>query len=338
MIQTDSSLKIVWVEVGRALPRYAARNIVFTAKNHPFVEQILVTDSTANVMHAKIVRTQQIEESTLTQQFNSIRKEWAFKQQYFWQGTTARFFHLYDVMKSLNIENALHLETDCVLLAPKSLNSIIRDTQIGLAYPLQAQEIGCASILYVRNHEALKQFLEFIIENWHREGVDDMTLLGEYSKKSDVKILPSKFEQGQNMSEYLFDAQSIGKFFLGTDARNCRLPFSRRGLGDFRAGSMTDDLLRTDLHWHISRESKRLELNVQVSELEWKIANVHIHSKIISRFSLIMQIAFKLSFRRSRSWFWRLGFVDVAVLAERAVSFIARRVLRLENFEERNLR
>jgi hypothetical protein len=338
MIRTDSSLKIVWVEVGRALPRYAARNIVFTAKNHPFVEQILVTDSTANVKHAKIVRTQQIEESKLTQQFNSIRKEWAFKQRYFWQGTTARFFHLYDVMKSLNIENALHLETDCVLLAPESLNSIIRDTQIGLAYPLQAQEIGCASILYVRNHKALKQFLEFIIENWHREGVDDMTLLGEYSKKSYVKILPSKFEQGQNKSEYIFDAQSIGKFFLGTDARNCRLPFSRRGLGDSRAGSMTDDLLRSDLRWHVSRESKRLELNVQVSELEWKIANVHIHSKIISRFSLIMQIAFKLSFRRSRSWFWRLGFVDVAVLAERAVSFIARRVLRLENFEERNLR
>ena len=338
MIRTDSSLKIVWVEVGRALPRYAARNIVFTAKNHPFVEQILVTDSTANVKHAKIVRTQQIEESKLTQQFNSIRKEWAFKQRYFWQGTTARFFHLYDVMKSLNIENALHLETDCVLLAPESLNSIIRDTQIGLAYPLQAQEIGCASILYVRNHKALKQFLEFIIENWHREGVEDMTLLGEYSKKSYVKILPSKFEQGQNKSEYIFDAQSIGKFFLGTDARNCRLPFSRRGLGDFRAGSMTDDLLRSDLRWHVSRESKRLELNVQLTELEWKIANVHIHSKIISRFSLIMQIAFKLSFRRSRSWFWRLGFVDVAVLAERAVSFIARRVLRLENFEERNLR
>lgn len=338
MIRTDSSLKIVWVEVGRALPRYAARNIVLTAKNHPFLEQILVTDSTANLKHAKIVRTQQIEESKLTQQFNSIRKEWTFKQRYFWQGTTARFFHLYDVMKSLNIENALHLETDCVLLAPESLNSIIRDTQIGLAYPLQAQEIGCASIFYVRNHEALKQFLEFIIENWHREGVDDMTLLGEYSKQSDVKILPSNFEQGKNMSEYLFDAQSVGKFFLGTDARNCRLPFSRRGLGDSRAGSMTDDLLRTDLHWHVSRESKRLELNVQVSELDWKIANVHIHSKFISRFSFIMQIAFKLSFGSNRSWYWSLGFIDVTVLAERAVSSIARRVLRLENFEERNLR
>ena len=340
MIRTHSSLKIVWVEVGRRLPRYAARNIVLTAKNHPSLEQIMVTDSVTNLKHAKMVRTQEIEKSSLTLQFHSIRKEWAFKQQYFWQGTTARFFHLYDVMKALNIENVLHLETDCVLLEPESLDSISRSTHIDLAYPLQAQGIGCASIFYIRNHEALGQFLEFIIKNWHRQDVDDMTLLGDYSNRSDVKILPSKFEDGQKESDYLFDAQSVGKFFLGTDARNCRLPFSKRGLGDSRAGSVTDDFISKDLIWNIPCKSKRLELSLQRSGSgsKSKFANVHVHSKFISRSSLRMKIIFKLSFGRNRNWFWRIGFIDVAVLTERAASFIARRVLRLENFQERIFR
>lgn len=338
MNQNISSLRIVWVEVGRKLPRYATRNISLTAKCHPLLEQILVTDNSANGIRAKILRIEDVPESDLTRQFHSMKKNWAFRQQYFWHGTTARFFHLYDAMKFLNIENVLHLETDCVLLAPEALDRISGDEKVGLAYPLQAQDIGCASIFYVRNHEALKQFLEFIIENWLREDVDDMTLLGEYSKRSDVKILPSKLRADEGNLDYLFDAQSVGKFFFGTDARNCRLPFSKRGLGDNRVGSMTNDLLRRDVVWQISRESKKFELNVRGPGLDSKYANIHIHSKSISGSTFVMGLAFRMSFSRNRNLFWRIGFIDFAVAAERFVSFCARRVLRLKHFEERNLR
>lgn len=332
------NLKIVWIEVGRRLPRYAIRNMSLTAKSHPSLEQILFTDTSANLKFAKTLRTIDIAESDLTKQFHAIKKEWAFKQQYFWHGTTARFFYLYDVMKALNITNVLHLETDCVLLAPEALNSIYMDNQIGLAYPLQAQEIGCASIFYVRNHESLQFFLKFIIENWHRNDVDDMILLGEYSKENDVKVLPSRIIEDQDVSGYLFDAQSVGKFFLGTDARNCRIPFSRRGIGDNRVGSMTGDLLRRDLNWRVSRESRRLALTAQGPGPKFKFANIHIHSKVISGSPLLMEIAFRLSFRRNRNWFWKLGFIDLAVFAERALSFVARRVFRVGTYEERTLR
>ena len=114
------------------------------------------------------------------------------KQQYFWLGTTSRFFHLYDAMKFYELENVLHLETDSVLLDEKPIRDFFQEeNNYDLAYPLQAIGIGCASILLVRNHESLSKFLDFVLSNWTRNGVDDMTLLGEFSTRKEVLVLPT---------------------------------------------------------------------------------------------------------------------------------------------------
>jgi hypothetical protein len=165
-----------------------------------------------------------------------------------------------------------------------------------------------------------------------------MVLLGEFSTRRNVLELPTQIYGTGSRNEYLFDAQSVGKYFLGTDARNCRLPFARRGLGDGRKGSMTSDLSRNDLQWRTTVNGTKLEVSVDGSGRSFKYANLHIHSKFISRYFNIMRWTFRLSFTRKRKILWKMGLFDFTVLLERSVSFVARRILRRKNFNEKNYR
>lgn len=336
--EIGNEFQIIWVEVGRKLPRYARKNITLTSKLHPNLKQILFAETSLNLVNLKSINVNQIPQSNLTKKFITTQKKWKFKQLYFWQGTTARFFHLYDLMNALNLENIVHLETDCVLLEPKALDSIISTSKINLAYPLQANNIGCASIFFVRNSMALKNFLEFILANWDNPDMDDMTLLGKYSKNEEVLVLPTHLNSDREHPRYIFDAQSIGKFFIGTDARNCRLPLARRGIKDNRDGSVTREFLRPDWTWRISGNLHKIDVKVSRSGADSQIANVHIHSKFISQFVIVMKLLLKFSFKKKRNWFWKLGCFDVSVFVERLLSFVARRVFRMKNYKEINLR
>lgn len=334
----NKELRIVWVEVGRKFPRYARNNVCLTSKLHPGVEQILISDRVLSSNFASCLNLRDIPKSNFTEHFNLLAKEWSYGQTYFWHGTTSRFFHLYDAMKHLKLENVVHLESDCVLLDSESLTNLISRNQFDIAFPLQANGLGCASIFFLRNHQAIEKFLEYTLDNWERKDINDMNLLGEYSKKAEMYILPTQLSLGTEPLEYLFDAGSVGKYFLGTEARNLRFPFSKRGTGDALEGSITEDLGRTDLDWQINNEKKKLNLRVVGPGLNAKYVNLHIHSKLISRHIRLMYLTFYIGFRMKKSLFWRIGFLDFSVVVERIVSFFWRRIMRKKDYDDRSFR
>ena len=338
MTLNRDDVSVLWIEVGRKIPRYARRNIDLTSKMHPTLRQVLISEKTLKIEGVTCLESKKVPQSEFTKEFNLITKDWKFKQTYFWQGTTSRFFYLYDAMKELKLENVVHLETDCVLLEPNAFKDVRNEVHYKLAYPLQAEGIGCASILFIRTHQDLEEFLEFILSNWRRPDVDDMVLLGEFSTRRNVLILPTQIYGKESRSEFLFDAQSVGKYFLGTDARNGRLPFARRGLGDGRKGSMTNDLFRKDLQWRTTLDGRKLQVSVVGADRSFKYANIHIHSKFISRYINVMRWVFRISFTSKRKILWKIGLFDFAVLLERSASFSARRILRKKNFNEKNYR
>jgi len=332
----NSSLKIMWVEVGRPVPRYAKNNFKLTSKLHFNIEQYLVTDSRASLNNQIVIDISKIEKSEETRRFEEMRKVWPYKQEYFWHGTTARFFYLYDAMRTNQLNNVIHLETDCILLQPDAISKLISDTRVDCAFPLQANGIGCASILYVRNPEILQKFLHHILNNWNRDDVDDMVLLGEFSQEIGVNVLPTQIENLGYSSEFIFDAQSIGKYFMGTDARNCRLPFSMRGELDFREGSITNLLKQGSLRFKSTCGKESIEIWVKDSKI--KLANIHIHSKAISPYVFLMNMKLRVGFGIKTPIVWRLGHFDKYVFLERLVSFLARRLGKDKNFRERILR
>jgi hypothetical protein len=332
----NSKLNIMWVEVGRPVPRYAKNNFILTSKLHSNVIQHLVTDSRASFDTQIKIDVLKMERSEETQRFEEMKKVWPHKQEYFWHGTTARFFYLYDSMRTNGLKNVVHLETDCILLQPDAISNLISDTRVDFAFPLQANGIGCASILYIRNPEILQRFLHHILDNWNRDNVDDMVLLGEFSQEIGVKVLPTQIRNLESSPRFIFDAGSIGKYFIGTDARNCRVPFSFRGELDFREGSIANLLKQGSLRFKSTLGKELIEIRVKESRI--KLANIHIHSKAITPYVFLMSMKLRIGFGIKTPIVWKLGHFDKYVFLERSVSFWARRIRRDKNFKERILR
>lgn len=328
---------VAWVEVGRPIGKYARNNMMLMRRMFPGLKQYLISDSMISLDWLEVIDVKTVPYSEKTKQFLELKKAWPHEQHYFWLGTTRRFFHLYDVMKYHGIQNVLHLETDSVLLTDAPIHDFFQEVNdFELAYPLQASGIGCASIFLIKSHEGLAKFLDFVIANWTQEGADDMTLLGEFSFRHQVCVLPSWPEKGK--VENFYDAQSIGKYFLGTDARNCRLPFSMRGIIDKRNGSVFTKLLDSKNRWLIQRKDGLISVKLETDATFNKLVNVHVHSKHIPKHPISFYFLLILGFGAKIPIFWRVGLFDRYVFAERVLSFIARKLFRRKDFQEKILR
>ncbi len=337
MTQLENDFKIVWVEVGRPIPGYAIRNFKLTNKMHGSVKQYLFTDSSKSLHFMRTLAESEIPKSAKTKEFLEIRKEWNFRQQYFWLGTTKRFFHLYDLMTYLNLQNVVHLETDSILLETKPLREFFgNQSYVDMAYPLQAHKLGCASILLLRSSEILGTFLDYIIANWKRDNVNDMTLLGTYLPRRGVMALPT-WPTSRSVN-YFYDAVTIGKYFQGSDARNCKFPLSQRGLMEYQEGSIYENIGSLNYSWITKSINKNISIEIEIDDNKAKLVNLHLHSKHISKSILFMKIIIKLGFSENKSFIWRAGLFDWLVFFERTVSFFNRRILRNNKYEEKSLR
>jgi hypothetical protein len=147
-----------------------------------------------------------------------------------------------------------------------------------------------------------------------------MGLLGEFvDLKTGADYLPSA-DLLNSASKSIYDAVSIGRYFLGSDARNCRLPFSGRGLKDNAAGALK--ILSPKIV--LSTENKLIYQDTYIPDLELK--SIHIHSKRIpSQYRSLVKMIIKDSNSRN-SRFWTLGAFDKLVFLERFISLIYRRV------------
>jgi hypothetical protein len=187
-----------------------------------------------------------------------------------------------------------------------------------MAYPMQADGIGCASILFVNGIETLDKFNDLVVKSWNEKDQDDMRLLGLFASNPRVRVLKSIPE-----ADYVFDPQTFGRFLLGTDARNMRFPFSRRGIQDSRLGAL--DILK-NITFNYSKESRRVLVRNQGKESQ--LANIHIHSKRVpkSPSRLFRMIARDVENMNSKNWY--VGMLDWRVFLERSFSWISRNVLR----------
>ena len=147
-----------------------------------------------------------------------------------------------------------------------------------------------------------------------------MNLLGEFADlKVGAEYLPSA-DLLTATSKSIYDGVSIGKYFLGVDARNCRLPFSGRGLKD-----NADGALKIVSPKILNMENKLIYQDTYIPDVELK--SIHIHSKRIpNNYNSLLKMVIKDS-NSKKSHFWRLGAFDNLVFIERLISFIYRRFL-----------
>ena len=307
----------VWVEIGRRPGKYALNAISINKEIFPDQERFLIISKQYESKIPKdlctVIFEEELKKSSNYSDFNVLEKQWSYSHKSYWQNTTKRFFVIENFMLKSEYERIIHLESDCLLLTMDYLKNLFLEDEWGIKYTKQADGSGCASILVVNKAQALQEFKSSVLKNWQQQDITDMTLLGNYAlDKKDGNYLPSGNEVN---SKIVFDAVTIGRYFLGTDARNNRYPLSKRGLNDRSPGSFNP----TSYHAVIHKKEILLTNHVDNNKA-LQLGCVHVHSKRIpKRYQKLIDQLIKES-NSNRGWFWRLGRLDFTVVHERLLS------------------
>ena len=313
-----NEIPLVWVEVGRKIPKYLVSNIQLHREMYPSRPQILITDCPTPRVLDKDCEVVTI--SNLSEEFSiETTMKRTTGQEKFWINTTKRFFFLQEYLKNTKVKKLIHSESDNIILRADVIDNCFESSNWGLAYTMQANNVGCASIFLVNKESTLADFVRMIIDSWNKLDQDDMKLLGKFSTNGDVRILPTKVND-----EFVFDAGTYGKFLLGTDARNRRFPVSSRGIVDDRIGAI--DVWGEHLGFEYFDLSNRLLIDSASRTSE--LVNIHVHSKRIpSSLNKLRKIVYRDVNNLGKN-LWFVGHLDSLVLLERFLSWVFRNILR----------
>lgn len=320
----EIELTLVWVELGRSVPRYLRRNIKLHRKLYPNSNLVLVTDRQYEDSNlSEVFDVNQLSKSSLHQRFLEINKVWNSHQMSFWINTTKRLFVLYDYFLASGSSSIIHLESDVILLNKDSAMKVCEIARVTnqIAYPMYDGSFGSAGIVFIPNPRALEVCLNFFINHWETDGETDMSLLGKYRTRSFTlnNGINDEFGNQPSGSQVIWDGGRLGQYCLGTDARNSRLPFSRRYKGGLLNRSEIAKLERIRFNFEM------VKANPQTDGREI-LASIHVHNKLIPRTKAALFFKLRMSFGLSKYLkFIDLYRLDSVVLAERLISFVKRR-------------
>jgi hypothetical protein len=313
----SNEIPFVWTEIGRKPGKYALNSIAIHKELFPNNPRYLVVnkeyarkqlDNLCNVIFEE-----DIKESENTHKFNQLNKIWNHKHISYWQNTTKRFFIIENIMKKNNFEKIIHLESDCVLLSIEHIKELFNKNDWGIKYTKQDDNSGCASVFLVNNLKSLENFNGFVIDNWERQDITDMVLLYKYIMENNSA---SYLSSGSLIdTKIVYDAGTIGRYYLGGEARNNRIPLSTRGLLPKSTGFFDPSPFKV-----VKTGNKVLLANIKNPDTKLELGCLHVHSKRIpGNYQKLIQRLISEG-NSNRGFFWRLGSPDFTVIAERVVT------------------
>jgi len=327
---------LVWIEVGRRLPRYFRNNSRLTGYLNPQLKQYLLHDKNIALPNCTNVLASSLEKSELTSEFEKIITPSQFKDAMFWKLSTSRFFYLYDLMLAMDWHQVLHLESDCLILKTDFLKDLVESNQEFLAYPTFSQDQASGAVFLVKSRKLLQEFLSHVIEKVRYEWKNDMVLLSEFAVQQKSILLPSHFNSS---AAQIFDAGNLAPIFLGLDARNNRVPFSSRGVSTEISNRLSSSDLLSRERWEIKVGKSEINLTYKnINREVFELQNLHLHGKRIPASLFQLSKILQRGFKGKRTKIWYLGHLDINVFAERITSFVWRKFLKRGDFTKINFR
>lgn len=215
-------LTIIQCYLGKSLPSYVIINAKSVMRTFPNVPYFMVVDDWKSATRLKINKVPFIYiNKTEFNYLNSLLKVDKHFRKGFWVNTTARFLAL-NFAASRVSGPILHIESD-VILGSNFPFSKFEALDAEVAFPLESENKGCASVLYFSDSSKLSIFCQELLSHVKDfPKTTDMLFLGRLVKKSKLKvyILPSKYDDSMEIFDGFFDSTSWGQFFSGVDPRN----------------------------------------------------------------------------------------------------------------------
>jgi len=207
----------------------------------------------------------------------------------FWALTSARFFYLYEFMRSRDIENVVHLENDVLIYYNIDvLDRVVDKTKIYLPFDTFTRNI--ASIMFIPNHSVFKTVLDKY--DFAKNDMENFSII--QSQTGLIENFPIFINDPNGSPEYqfvtrgyenfhmIFDAAAMGQYLGGVDPRN--IP------GD-TTGFVNETCIIKYNHyrfvWNEIDDIKCPFIVVEDAEgnnCSYPIFNLHIHSKNLENF------------------------------------------------------
>jgi hypothetical protein len=278
---TDDPIIIIYLN--NILPKYARKNFQYLSKTFQNKRIVLVSNVKKN--KSKIPSSQNIEFYFLEdfdQELSIFTQESRLPINFrngFWISTIARFKALEIFMRNEGVKSAIHIEADVLLLWNFPFECDLLKTS-KLAFPYVSEKIAAASIFFVGDISKLIDFNRFVVNSIRQNPeITDMGILAEYGKNNEESVtrLFSGFGfPNKDDGNYIFDAATFGMFLTGQDPKNSR--------GFIKKYFDIDDhaVKPSQINFRYTEENEAI---VNLSDKDYILTNLHIHSKQSKYFS-----------------------------------------------------
>lgn len=305
-----SEPSIIFVHLGDQLPIYL-ETAVKQARSFNSCNIIVVANATALQKAQQIFTRYQV----ISVACESLRKTQAhtFFLQHskldtsfrkgFWSFATERFLYLHDLLQQYDLHDIVHLENDNMIYCDiSSLLPIFHKQYPHIGITLDNDERCIPGFVYIADAASMDSLAQWICqEASHRK--NDMQSLASYFKKfgtthaDQLPIIMNEYVQdnelisptkmkAKNKFNYckhdelfhsIFDAAALGQYVGGVDPRNC----------PSKPGFINESCVFNPSLLHISWKKDNLGRKIPYAtykSLEYRINNLHIHSKFLHRF------------------------------------------------------
>ena len=234
---------LIVIYLGSKMPRYVVRNLGYLQSTFSDYEIFFISDSKKSIR----IATETGVSTWLTPNPDEVWKEsrelLSHSQDFregFWFKTLARIFVLESFMKNHPNISCLQIEAD-VFLFPNFPFVEVSQLNADISFPMESNEMGIASLLYLRDHNAASVLASWAMQAIRLDGrTTDMTFLGQvaHSEKlnfSPLRTLPIQMQNALNQHKAgalvcqnklnasgVFDGITLGQYLLGIDPRNSR--------------------------------------------------------------------------------------------------------------------
>jgi hypothetical protein len=300
---------LVFVHIGKDLPSHIKHSIAQARLFNPDSPMFLLANEEALSKDQVYLDITTIAIESLKRSKNHKKYGVKAKTSGFWRYTLERFLVLDDFIQQYEKSDVFHIENDVMIYFNlKSKLEVFRDKYSNMvATVFDCDERSVPSFVYVATPEASSKLSEFIAARAHVDTTDMETLSlfkdANYGSRGHLPILIPTYADDYPMTnifkqtakdsrpfhncldhlQMIFDAAALGQFLGGID------PI----LGHSKAGFLGEASVFLPMYFRFSWEKDdegRWIPYISYKDVKYPIANLHIHSKALGRFSSVNDV------------------------------------------------
>lgn len=285
---------IIFIWIGQKIPSWYHKSINFAARNNIDRKIIFAVTHNHKCLEFDNILEKNVEVIYLAlNKVININRDKLFGNNDFWLNTSLRFWYLNYLVNELEICEFFHAELDNAIFSLGDLDIKLCKFGYGLFVPKDSKTRGIASLIFCNRAKSIEELIS--LYNGMNPPMHDMHALGLYANKypNNFFALPTESFQfnsqewrliNPNLLGGIFDAASIGQYFLGIDPISLRFKLSWNCFINENC----------KINWNqinVSSDGERIFINFRDNFVEYKLPlfNLHIHSKNWKSFQNLLE-------------------------------------------------